>query len=134
VLAGRGSTAEGEARLADGGSLEVAVAPWRGGDGRPAGLVVVMLDVTTARRLRDQITQSEKLSSLGRMIAGVAHELNNPLTAVIGYAQLLRTSPGATKGPHGSTRSAVRPSGAGASSRISSGSRGRTRPSGARSR
>jgi two-component system NtrC family sensor kinase len=52
-----------------------------------------MLDVTTARRLRDQVTQSEKLSSLGRMIAGVAHELNNPLTSVIGYAQLLRTTP-----------------------------------------
>jgi len=49
--------------------------------------------VTTTRRLRDQITQSEKLSSLGRMIAGVAHELNNPLTSVIGYAQLLRTMP-----------------------------------------
>jgi signal transduction histidine kinase/CheY-like chemotaxis protein len=93
VLTGRRAGSEGESRLPDGGFLEVAVAPWRDGTGRADGLVVVMLDVTTARRLRDQVTQSEKLSSLGRMIAGVAHELNNPLTAVIGYAQLLRTMP-----------------------------------------
>jgi len=93
VLAGRRAEAEGEARLPDGGFLEIAVAPWRDASGRADGLVVIMLDVTTTRRLRDQITQSEKLSSLGRMIAGVAHELNNPLTSVIGYAQLLHTMP-----------------------------------------
>jgi two-component system NtrC family sensor kinase len=93
VLAGRCAEAEGEARLPDGGFLEVSVAPWLDTSGRKAGLVVVMLDVTTTRRLREQVTQSEKLSSLGRMIAGVAHELNNPLTSVIGYAQLIRTMP-----------------------------------------
>ena len=93
ILAGRRADAEGEARLSDGGFLEVSVAPWRDASGCADGLVLVMLDVTTTRRLRDQITQSEKLSSLGRMIAGVAHELNNPLTSVIGYAQLLRTMP-----------------------------------------
>jgi len=93
VLAGRRAGAEGEARLSDGSQLEVAVAPWRDASGRAEGLLVVMLDVTTTRRLREQVTQSEKLSSLGRMIAGVAHELNNPLTSVIGYAQLLRTMP-----------------------------------------
>jgi PAS domain S-box-containing protein len=93
VLAGRRSEAEGEARLSDGSFLEIAVAPWRDASGQADGLVLIMLDVTTTRRLRDQVTQSEKLSSLGRMIAGVAHELNNPLTSVIGYAQLLRTMP-----------------------------------------
>jgi two-component system NtrC family sensor kinase len=93
VLAGRSGEADGEARLADGGHLEITIAPWHDASGRARGLVMVILDVTTTRKLRDQITQSEKLSSLGRMIAGVAHELNNPLTSVIGYAQLLRATP-----------------------------------------
>jgi two-component system NtrC family sensor kinase len=93
VLAGSRAEAEGEARLADGGVLELTVAPWHDASGRTDGLVLVMQDVSTTRRLRDLVAQSEKLSSLGRMIAGVAHELNNPLTSVIGYAQLLRTMP-----------------------------------------
>ena len=97
VLAGRSVETEGEARLSDGGQLEVTIAPWCDASGRARGLVIVMLDVTTTRKLRDQITQSEKLSSLGRMIAGVAHELNNPLTSVIGYAQLLRATPSGDK-------------------------------------
>jgi signal transduction histidine kinase len=41
------------------------------------------------RRTQDDLVQAEKMSALGRMSAGLAHELNNPLTSVIGYAQLL---------------------------------------------
>lgn len=41
------------------------------------------------RRTRDELVQAEKLSALGRMSAGLAHELNNPLTSVIGYSRLL---------------------------------------------
>jgi len=52
--------------------------------------VMVISDVTEARQLQAQLSQSEKLSALGELISGVAHELNNPLASVMGNAQLLR--------------------------------------------
>jgi len=44
------------------------------------------------RRLQVQLVQSEKLASLGQLVGGAAHELNNPLTAMLGYADLLVTT------------------------------------------
>src|SRR6202171_3867833 len=43
------------------------------------------------RTAQEKLLQSEKMSAIGQLIAGVAHELNNPLTAILGYAQLLES-------------------------------------------
>jgi two-component system NtrC family sensor kinase len=45
----------------------------------------------TLRRAQEQLLQSEKMVAVGQLISGVAHELNNPLTAILGYSQLLKS-------------------------------------------
>ena len=51
-------------------------------------IVSTFREVTQIKRLQQQLVQSEKLAALGQLVSGVAHELNNPLTSVIGYTQL----------------------------------------------
>jgi two-component system NtrC family sensor kinase len=70
----------------------LTAAPFRGDGGRSGGVVLVIADVTDRRRMQEQLAQSEKMSSLGQMISGVAHELNNPLASILGYSQLLQMS------------------------------------------
>jgi two-component system NtrC family sensor kinase len=53
------------------------------------GVVFVGRDVTEQRRMQEELTQSQKLASIGELVSGVAHELNNPLTVVMGYSQML---------------------------------------------
>src|SRR6202011_2181158 len=54
------------------------------------GVIISGRDVTDLKRLEEQLIQSERLAAMGQMIAGVAHELNNPLTAILGVTELLR--------------------------------------------
>src|SRR5271169_863182 len=58
--------------------------------GRITGVIASARDITEQQRLQQQIIQSERLAAMGQMIAGVAHELNNPLTAILGVTELLR--------------------------------------------
>jgi two-component system NtrC family sensor kinase len=55
----------------------------------PGDSVLVFEDQTDRRRLQDQLIQSEKMSAIGQLIAGIAHDLNNPLASVIGFADFL---------------------------------------------
>lgn len=62
------------------------------------GLIASSRDFTDFKRLEQQVIQSEKLAAMGQMIAGVAHELNNPLTAIVGMSDLLRDQAGDAAG------------------------------------
>src|SRR5713101_5773239 len=63
--------------------------------GNIEGAVLSGRDVTDLKRLQEQLIQAEKLAAMGQMLAGVAHELNNPLTAILGVTELLREREGA---------------------------------------
>jgi PAS domain S-box-containing protein len=62
--------------------------------GKIEGVVISGRDVTEVKRLEEQLIQAEKLAAMGQMLAGVAHELNNPLTAILGVSELLRDRKG----------------------------------------
>jgi PAS domain S-box-containing protein len=63
-------------------------------DGTIEGVVISGRDITEVKRLEEQLIQAEKLAAMGQMLAGVAHELNNPLTAILGASELLRERAG----------------------------------------
>ena len=59
---------------------------------KPVGIHCIARDITQRRELERQLQQTERLSATGKLVAGVAHELNNPLTSIIGYSALLQKS------------------------------------------
>ena len=71
--------------------ISLVSARFREADGLTGGRVWIGRDVTKLRQVERSLTQAERLSSLGEVVAGVAHELNNPLSGVVGYAELLRS-------------------------------------------
>jgi PAS domain S-box-containing protein len=68
--------------------LNIAIAPLQDLHGQ-TGALIVLEDVTSRVRLEEQLQQREKLSSIGLLAAGVAHEVNTPLTGVSSYTQML---------------------------------------------
>ncbi len=96
VIAGNQSfgMAEYGARHRDGSwrTMRASASQFFDADGKLAGVIMSVRDITTERKLEQQIVQSERLAAMGAMIGGVAHELNNPLTSILGVSELLQDS------------------------------------------
>ena len=69
--------------------LQVATSPILDPKGELAGSVHITRDVTERKRMDEQLIMTDRLASIGELASGIAHELNNPLTSVIGFSQLL---------------------------------------------
>jgi two-component system NtrC family sensor kinase len=69
--------------------VNVAVAPLRSVSNQQSGAIIVLENVSSRVKLEESLQQSEKLSSIGLLAAGVAHEVNTPLTGVSSYTQML---------------------------------------------
>ena len=79
---------EVECRLADGRvlSLDVIISSLHDDDGKGTGHIILFRDMTEVQALKKEIETSRRLASLGRLAAGIAHEIRNPLSSIKGFA------------------------------------------------
>jgi PAS domain S-box-containing protein len=75
------------------GHFSVSLSPMRDEQSAVNSVVVVMTDITDAALLQAKLAHSEKMATIGRLVSGVAHEVNNPLAAILGFTDLLLENP-----------------------------------------
>ena len=81
-------------QCADGRAVRysITLSPMRDEQGNVNSIIALMTDITDASMLQAKLIHSEKMAAVGQLVSGVAHEVNNPLTAIMGYADLLTSS------------------------------------------
>jgi PAS domain S-box-containing protein len=70
-------------------TLNFNLTPIRDEADRVQSVLIIAHDITTSRRMEEQLYHTEKLASLGQLAAGVAHEINNPMAIILGYTDML---------------------------------------------
>jgi PAS domain S-box-containing protein len=75
------------------GHFSISLSPMRDELNTVNNVVVVMTDITDATLLQAKLAHSEKMATIGRLVSGVAHEVNNPLAAILGFTDLLLENP-----------------------------------------
>ncbi|MDD5542365.1 MAG: PAS domain-containing protein [Acidobacteriia bacterium] len=95
VLQGASTTVEVRLMLSNEQTrlLFLSMTPLRDARNEVVGMLSLGRDVTEVKRMEQQLQHAEKLMALGRLIAGAAHELNNPLTTVMGFSELSLQDP-----------------------------------------
>jgi PAS domain S-box-containing protein len=71
-------------------NMRASASPLFDAENKVSGAIVSVRDITVEKKLEQQIIQSERLAAMGQMIGGFAHELNNPLTSIMGMSELLQ--------------------------------------------
>lgn len=71
-------------------TMRASASPLFSADNSIRGVVVSVRDITVEKKLEQQVIQSERLVAMGQMIGGFAHELNNPLTSILGLSEMLQ--------------------------------------------